>query len=87
MIFLFGAASASYQVEGAWNEDGKGVTNWDEFSKIPGKTYNGTNGDIAVDHYHRYKEDVRLMAEMGLESYRFFYFLGENIADWRWKGK
>ncbi|MED2584889.1 family 1 glycosylhydrolase, partial [Bacillus thuringiensis] len=69
--FLFGAASASYQVEGAWNEDGKGVTNWDEFSKIPGKTYNGTNGDVAVDHYHRYKEDVRLMAEMGLESYRF----------------
>lgn len=48
--FLFGAASASYQVEGAWNEDGKGVTNWDEFSKIPGKTYNGTNGDVAVDH-------------------------------------
>lgn len=39
--------------------------------KIPGKTYNGTNGDVAVDHYHRYKEDVRLMAEMGLESYRF----------------
>ncbi|HHT7235138.1 MULTISPECIES: glycoside hydrolase family 1 protein [Bacillus] len=69
--FLFGAASASYQVEGAWNEDGKGITNWDEFSKIPGKTYNGTNGDVAVDHYHRYKEDVRLMAEMGLESYRF----------------
>ena len=57
--FLFGAASASYQVEGAWNEDGKGVTNWDVFSKIPGKTYNGTNGDVAVDHYHRYKEDVR----------------------------
>jgi 6-phospho-beta-glucosidase len=69
--FLFGAASASYQVEGAWNEDGKGVSNWDVFSKIPGKTFEGTNGDVAVDHYHRYKEDVRLMAEMGLESYRF----------------
>lgn len=69
--FLFGAASASYQVEGAWNEDGKGVTNWDVFSKIPGKTFEGTNGDVAVDHYHRYKEDVALMAEMGLESYRF----------------
>lgn len=69
--FLFGAASAAYQVEGAWNEDGKGISNWDVFSKIPGKTFEGTNGDVAVDHYHRYKEDVKLMAEMGLESYRF----------------
>lgn len=69
--FLFGAASAAYQVEGAWNEDGKGLSNWDKFSKIPGKTFEGTNGDVAVDHYHRYKEDVKLMAEMGLESYRF----------------
>ncbi|PKG22878.1 GH1 family beta-glucosidase [Niallia nealsonii] len=69
--FLFGAASASYQIEGAWNEDGKGLTNWDVFSKIPGKTFEGTNGDVAIDHYHRYKEDIKLMAEMGLESYRF----------------
>ncbi len=69
--FLFGAATASYQIEGAWNEDGKGLSNWDVFSKIPGKTFEGTNGDVAVDHYHRYKEDIRLMAEMGLESYRF----------------
>ena len=69
--FLFGAASASYQVEGAWNEDGKGLSNWDVFSKIPGKTFEGTNGDVAIDHYHRYKEDIKLMAEMGLESYRF----------------
>lgn len=69
--FLFGAASASYQVEGAWNEDGKGVSNWDVFSKIPNKTFEGTNGDVAIDHYHRYKEDIALMAEMGLESYRF----------------
>jgi 6-phospho-beta-glucosidase len=69
--FLFGAASASYQVEGAWNEGGKGVSNWDVFSKIPGKTFQGTNGDVAVDHYHRYKEDIKLMSEIGLESYRF----------------
>lgn len=69
--FLFGAASAAYQVEGGWNEDGKGVSNWDIFSKIDGKTYKGTNGDTAVDHYHRYKEDIALMAEMGLDSYRF----------------
>lgn len=69
--FLFGAATASYQVEGAWDQDGKGETNWDQFSKLPGKTFEGTNGDVAVDHYHRYKEDIALMAEQGLESYRF----------------
>lgn len=69
--FLWGAASAAYQVEGAWNEDGKGVSIWDRYTRIPGTTYKGTNGDIAVDHYHRYKEDVALMAEMGLKAYRF----------------
>ncbi|MEG0295107.1 MAG: glycoside hydrolase family 1 protein [Clostridium sp.] len=79
--FLFGAASASYQVEGAWDKDGKGVTNWDIFSKIPGKTFEGTNGDVAVDHYNRYKEDVRLMAEMGLESYRFSISWARIIPD------
>ena len=69
--FLWGAASAAYQVEGAWNEDGKGVSVWDQFVRIPGKTFKATTGDKAVDHYHRYKEDVRLMAEMGLKAYRF----------------
>jgi 6-phospho-beta-glucosidase len=69
--FLWGAASSAYQVEGAWNEDGKGLTNWDQFVRIPGKTFKGTTGDVAVDHYHRYQEDVRLMAEMGLKAYRF----------------
>src|SRR5699024_6365109 len=69
--FLWGAASAAYQVEGAHNVDGKGVSIWDVYSKIPGKTFKGTNGDIAIDHYHRYKEDVQLMAEMGLKTYRF----------------
>ncbi|MDG3085342.1 glycoside hydrolase family 1 protein [Vibrio hannami] len=69
--FFFGAASAAYQVEGAIAEDGKGATNWDEFVKIPGKTFEGTTGEVAVDHYHRYKEDIKLMSEMGLESYRF----------------
>jgi len=69
--FLFGAATAAYQVEGGWKQDGKGMSNWDEFSKIPGKTFENTNGDIAIDHYNRYKEDIALMAEMGLESYRF----------------
>ncbi|WP_026881865.1 glycoside hydrolase family 1 protein [Clostridium akagii] len=79
--FFFGAASASYQVEGAWNEDGKGVTNWDVFSKIPGKTFEGTNGDVAIDHYHRYKEDIKLMAEMGLDSYRFSISWARIIPD------
>lgn len=69
--FLWGAASAAYQIEGGWDVDGKGPSIWDQFTKIPGKTFQGTNGDIAVDHYHRYKEDVRLMVEMGLKAYRF----------------
>ncbi|MDO5409055.1 MAG: glycoside hydrolase family 1 protein [Lachnospiraceae bacterium] len=69
--FLWGSASAAYQVEGAWNEDGKGVSIWDEYVKIPGNTFKNTTGETAVDHYHRYKEDVALMAEMGLKAYRF----------------
>ena len=69
--FLWGSASAAYQVEGAYLEDGKGLSNWDQFVRIEGKTYKGTTGDVAVDHYHRFKEDVRLMAEMGLKTYRF----------------
>ncbi|MDN4618998.1 glycoside hydrolase family 1 protein [Paenibacillus sp. PsM32] len=69
--FLWGSASAAYQVEGAWNEDGKGPSMWDSFTKIPGKTFKGTNGDVAVDHYHRYKEDIALMAQQGLKAYRF----------------
>ena len=69
--FLWGSASAAYQIEGAWNEDGKGPSNWDQFVRIPGKTFKATTGDKAVDHYHRYKEDVALMAEMGLKTYRF----------------
>ena len=69
--FLWGSASAAYQIEGAHLEDGKGMTNWDTFVRIEGKTYKGTTGDVAVDHYHRYKEDIALMAEMGLKTYRF----------------
>lgn len=79
--FLWGAASAAYQIEGAWNEDGKGPSIWDTFSKIPGKTYHGTNGDVAVDHYHRYKEDVELMAKMGLKAYRFSIAWSRIIPD------
>ena len=68
---LWGSASAAYQVEGAWDKDGKGKSIWDVYTKIPGTTFKDTNGDVAVDHYNRYKEDVALMAEMGLKAYRF----------------
>lgn len=79
--FLWGAASAAYQIEGAYAEDGKGPSIWDEFSKIPNKTVQGTNGDVAVDHYHRYKEDVQLMADMGMKAYRFSVAWSRIIPD------
>ena len=69
--FLWGSATASYQVEGAVNEDGRGPTIWDTFSHIPGNVVNNATGDVADDHYHRYKEDVQLMKSMGVKSYRF----------------
>ncbi len=79
--FLWGAASAAYQIEGGWNSDGKGPSIWDTFSKIPGKTFEGTNGDVAVDHYNRYQEDVQLMARMGLKAYRFSVAWSRVIPD------
>ena len=69
--FVWGCASSAYQVEGAWNEAGKGPSIWDTFVHTPGKIANGETGDITVDHYHRYKEDVALMKELGLDAYRF----------------
>src|ERR1700681_714314 len=69
--FLWGSATASYQVEGAVNEDGRGPSIWDTFSRIPGKVVNNATGDVADDHYHRYKEDVQLMKSLGVKSYRF----------------
>lgn len=69
--FLWGSASAAYQVEGGATEGGKGVSNWDIFVRIENKTFKSTTGDIAVDHYHRYEEDIKLMAEMSLKTYRF----------------
>lgn len=69
--FLWGSASAAYQIEGGYRDGGKGMTNWDTFVRIPGKTFKATTGDVAVDHYHRYREDIALMAEMGLKTYRF----------------
>ncbi len=69
--FLWGSASAAYQIEGAANIDGKGPSIWDEYSHIKGNTFKDTNGDVAIDFYHKYEEDIELMAEMGLKAYRF----------------
>ena len=69
--FLWGVATSSYQIEGAWNEDGKGESVWDQICHKTKKIQNGDTGDIACDHYHRYKEDVQLMSELDIKAYRF----------------
>jgi beta-glucosidase len=69
--FVWGAATASYQIEGAWNEDGRGESIWDRFSHTPGKIKDASSGDVACDHYHRWREDVALMKQIGLKAYRF----------------
>ena len=69
--FIWGSATSSYQVEGAWNEDGKGPSIWDVFCLIPGKVQDDDTGAIACDHYHRIEEDVALMKAIGLKAYRF----------------
>jgi beta-glucosidase len=69
--FLWGAATASYQIEGAARDAGRGPSIWDTFSRRPGAVVAGQTGDVACDHYHRYREDVALMAELGLKAYRF----------------
>ncbi|WP_231747849.1 family 1 glycosylhydrolase, partial [Auraticoccus cholistanensis] len=69
--FVWGTATASYQIEGAVDEDGRRPSIWDTFSHTPGKVWNGDTGDVACDHYHRFAEDVALMAELGVDAYRF----------------
>ncbi|MEU4382579.1 GH1 family beta-glucosidase [Micromonospora echinofusca] len=69
--FGWGAATSAYQIEGAAKEDGRGESIWDTFSRTPGRTRNGDTGDVAADHYHRYAEDLDLMRDLGLHSYRF----------------
>ncbi|KAJ6767308.1 BETA-GLUCOSIDASE 45 [Salix purpurea] len=69
--FLFGTASSSYQFEGAYQSDGKGSSNWDVHTHKPGNIIDGSNGDIAIDQYHRYLEDIDLMASLGVNTYRF----------------
>ena len=68
---IWGAATAAYQIEGGFNEDGKGLSVWDVFCEKPNVVKNGDSGRVACDHYHRYREDVRLLKEMGAKSYRF----------------
>ncbi|HOG46796.1 MAG TPA: GH1 family beta-glucosidase [Anaerolineae bacterium] len=69
--FVWGTATSAYQIEGAVREGGRGVSIWDRFSHTPGKTENGDTGDVASDHYHRWRQDVGLMKELGLNAYRF----------------
>lgn len=69
--FLWGAASAAYQIEGAYKEDGKGEGIWDAMTQKPGRVAHGENGNVACDHYHHYKEDIALMKQLGFKSYRF----------------
>jgi beta-glucosidase len=69
--FVWGAATASYQIEGAWNEDGKGESIWDRFAHRPYTIHAGATGDVACDHYHRMPEDVAWMKQLGLKAYRF----------------
>ncbi|MFE7592323.1 glycoside hydrolase family 1 protein [Kitasatospora sp. NPDC057512] len=69
--FLWGAATSAYQIEGAVDVDGRAPSIWDTFSRTPGRTAGGDTGDRATEHYHRYRQDVRLMAELGLGAYRF----------------
>jgi beta-glucosidase len=69
--FLWGAGTSAYQIEGATREDGRGLSVWDVFATQPGRTYLGQTGDVATDHYHRVEQDVSLMAQLGLNAYRF----------------
>ena len=69
--FTWGVATASYQIEGATREDGRGPCIWDAFSNMPGRVYQGHNGDVACDHYHRWESDLDLIKELGVDAYRF----------------
>src|SRR3712207_9049739 len=69
--FHWGVATSAYQIEGAWNEDGKGASVWDTFAHTPGKVKNDENADVALDHYRRYRDDVALMHDIGATAYRF----------------
>ena len=69
--FTWGVSTSAYQIEGAVREDGRGPSIWDMYSRLPGKIAGGDTGDIACDHYHRYREDVALMQKLEVDAYRF----------------
>ncbi len=81
--FMWGTATASYQIEGAIAKDGRKPSVWDTFSATPDRTLNGDTGEIACDHYHRYETDVKLMAELGIKHYRFSIAWPRIIPDGR----
>lgn len=81
--FYWRVATSSYQIEGAWNEDGKGLSIWDTYAHTPGNIKSNDTGDVANDHYHRYKEDVALMKSIGANAYRF---VGINVYKPGWYG-
>jgi beta-glucosidase len=81
--FWWGAATAAYQVEGAVGEDGRKPSVWDTFSHTPGRIRDGQTGDVACDHYHRYEDDVKLMAELGVKHYRFSISWPRIVPDGR----
>jgi len=83
--FIWGAATASYQIEGAWNKDGKKMSIWDSFSHTPGNVKNADKGDVACDHYHRFEEDVEIMKQLGLDTYRFSVSWPRIIPDGKGK--
>src|SRR5512136_355159 len=69
--FAWGVATASYQIEGAVNADGRGPSIWDTFCRTPGKIHENQTGDIACDHYHTWQDDIKLMQDVGINAYRF----------------
>src|ERR1700684_4012223 len=79
--FLWGAATAAYQIEGAPDEDGRGPSIWDTFSHTPGKTFHGETGDVADDSYHLYKEDIQLLKALGVSTYRMSISWSRVIPD------
>ncbi|TVO32958.1 glycoside hydrolase family 1 protein [Vibrio algivorus] len=81
--FLWGSASAAYQIEGGASLDGKGPSIWDTYSRIPGNTFKNTTGEVAIDFYHKFEEDIDLMKEMGLNAYRFSVSWPRVMADGR----
>jgi beta-glucosidase len=79
--FVWGVATAAYQIEGAVNEDGRGTSIWDTFSHTPGKVLDGDTGDVACDHYHRWREDLAILRDLGVGAYRFSIAWPRIVAD------